>query len=184
LIDKYFILGEESTNRSLPSVCGQKYPERRNLMSEASNVRIVRLDRMRVACYRAVSEHPENDAWKGLLAWARDKGLSIDENRRLFGFNNPNPSKGNPVYGYEVWMTVDGDIEATGSIKIKDFPGGLYAVAQTKLPQITSAWKQLVGWCKASEYGDACHQWLEESLTPPGTPFDDVVIDMYLPIEE
>ena len=55
-----------------------------------SDVRIVKLEPMRVASVRAISETPERDAWEKVRTWAEPKGLLADiEKHPIFGFNNP-----------------------------------------------------------------------------------------------
>ena len=74
---------------------------------------------------------PEELAWGTLLEWARASGLLDAELApHFFGFNNPNPSAGNPNYGYEQWITVGPDVADGAGVTIKEFPGGLYAVAR------------------------------------------------------
>jgi DNA gyrase inhibitor GyrI len=148
------------------------------------DVRIVRLPRLRVASAHGFGPSPEEVAWDKLMTWAREKRLLDRKDVRFFGFNNPNPSPGSPNYGYEQWMTIEADIEASGDIKIKDFEGGLYAVTRCKLPSIGENWQALARWCDTSPYEHAHHQWLEEGLSPYPTPFEDVVMDIYLPIAE
>ncbi len=148
-------------------------------------VRIVRLEPMRVACASGFGASPEEQAWKTLLDWAARKGLLADlKVQRFFGFNNPDPSPGSPNYGYDQWMTVGPDMEPEGEIKIKEFPGGLYSVVRCEGLPNPEIWKQLVMWCEVSPYKHAHHQWLEECLTPPGTPWEETVFDLYLPIAE
>ena len=54
------------------------------------DVRIVRLPPMLVACFRALSESPENEAWNKLRMWADPRGLLDDPERHpVYGFNNP-----------------------------------------------------------------------------------------------
>jgi len=148
------------------------------------DVIIVRLPRMRVASAYGFGASPEVMAWDKLLQWARANQLLESVGVRFFGFNNPNPSPGSPNYGYEQWMTVDADAKVTGDIKILDFEGGLYAITRCKLPQIGGTWQALFEWSENNEYAHAHHQWLEESITPVGTAFDDVIMDIYLPIAE
>lgn len=148
------------------------------------DVRIVRLPKMRVASGYGFSDSPEEMAWDKLLRWARENGLLQKGDVRFFGFNNPNPSPGSPNYGYEQWMMIEPGTEVVGEIKEVNFDGGLYAVTRCKLPQIGETWQALLEWCENSQYLHAHHQWLEESITPVGTPFDDVVMDIFLPIAE
>jgi DNA gyrase inhibitor GyrI len=150
-----------------------------------SEIRIVTLKPARMAGYRAVSEHPEHDAFSVLLAWAKDCGLAGKKDTRFFGFDNPGPSGGKSTYGYEAWMTVGPEIGASGDIEITDFPGGLFAVKHTTLPRIGEAWREIVAWCKRSPYVESTRQCLEEHLALPiDTEPESMTLDLYLPIEE
>jgi len=153
-------------------------------------VRVVRLEPLHVASALGFGPNPEHLANEILRTWARANGLGQDlKAHRFFGFNNPSPSPGSPNYGYEVWMTVGPDALSGQSVEIKDFPGGLYAVARCKLRNITEAWGKLAAWCEQSPYTQARHQWLELCLTPefilrPESGADpmEADFDLYLPI--
>lgn len=151
-------------------------------------VRIVRLEPMRVASVHGFGEQPEYAAWDKLIAWAGPQGLlKHPEQPRIFGFNNPDPSPGSPNYGYEFWIAVGPDVEAGGEAQIKEFSGGLYAVTRCRGPHtITETWQKLATWCEDSKYEYGHHQWLEEHLGPVDTPHNDeeMVLDLYLPIAE
>lgn len=157
-------------------------------MSEL-DVRIVKLEPMRVASFWGFGESPEEKAWDKLLAWARPRALLDNPGQhRLFGFNNPNPSAGSPNYGYEVWIEVDPDAGPEGDARILGFDGGLYAVTRCRVPKgqfdvIGATWKNLVAWREDSQYKCGTHQWLEESL-PIDLPDTEFVLDLYLPIAE
>lgn len=152
-------------------------------MSEIE-VRIVRLEPLRVAAAYGFGPSPEGIAFDKLLTWARAQGLLDGDPPQLFGFDNPMPSPGSPNYGYELWLVVGPDVTGTSEIEIKEFAGGLYAVTRCKLPQIGIAWRQLVAWREDSHYHCAPHQCLEQPITPLDTPFDNVVMDIYLAIAE
>jgi len=141
---------------------------------------------MRVAYYRAVGKNPELNAWGELFRWAEEKELfKRHDGWRLFGFNNPCPSKDNPVYGYEAWITVPDDMEEDGNVKIKYFSGGLYAVTGTSLKEIETAWKNLVTWQKISKYKMGSHQCLEEHLSKPEEIMNsNIEFNLYLPLAE
>lgn len=148
------------------------------------DVRIVKLEHMRVASGYGFGESPEDIASDKIRSWAEEKGL-LDRPHRNFGFNNPNPSPGSPNYGYEIWITVGPEVEPEGEIRMLDFAGGLYAVARCEgLQNIGDVWKALVTWREDSNYKRAYHQWLEELLTSPDVPAADYVFDLYLPIAE
>lgn len=145
-------------------------------------VRIVHLEPVRVASAHGFGPSPEAIAWDKILAFAETKGLLEGPNVRFFGFNNPNPATGSPNYGYEQWITVGPDVQPEGEVEVKDFAGGLYAVTRCQLTHITEVWHQLVQWGEKSQYRRGSHQWLEEAIAPPRTPFDEMVMDLYLPI--
>jgi DNA gyrase inhibitor GyrI len=149
-------------------------------------VRIVKLEPIHIASAHALSASPEGEAFEKLVAWAQPKGLTDDlKTHRIFGFNNPSPTPGSPNYGYEFWMVVGPEVEPEGEIKIKDFDGGLYAVTRcTGVENIHPTWQKLVTWLEDSKHQGGSHQWLEEHLSPIGTPMDELVIDLYAPIIE
>jgi len=152
-------------------------------------VSIVTLEPMRVASVRAISETPERDAWKKARAWALPRGLLDDvEEHPVFGFNNPDPSPDRKEYGYEFWIRIGPEIEPEGEIEAKEFAGGLYAVTTCEVrgdpwETIPAAWKRLLDWCRSSRYRMGNHQWLEKVRDPRASE-GDLVLDLYLPIEE
>lgn len=158
-------------------------------------VQVVRLEPMRVASARVISETPEKDAWETMRAWAEPQGLLEDLTEHpVFGFNNPNPSAGRKEYGYEFWIRVGSDAEPEGDIQMKEFEGGLYAVTTCRLKDelesdffqkegYLESWKKLVDWVKASKYTYGTHQCLEKAHDP-GASEEALVLDLYCPIEE
>jgi DNA gyrase inhibitor GyrI len=151
-------------------------------------VRIVRLEPMRVASAHGYGQTPEIVAWNKTLAFAGAHGL-LDRpgGHRFFGFNNPNPSPGSPNYGYEQWITVGPDVEGDEEVTIKEIPGRLYAVLRCEgIDNIGQAWRHLVTWFEDSAYQKPSYyyQGLEELLVPPDLPYEDYVFDLYLPIAE
>lgn len=148
-------------------------------------VRTARLDPMCVASARAVSATPERDAWAILAAWAGPKGLLADpEAHPIFGFNNPSPTAGVQEYGYEFWIRVGPDAEPDGKVEVKQFPGGLYAVTTCKgVEAIGETWMQLLDWVRSSRYTWRQTHELEKLHGPP-LEEQDLVLDLYLPIDE
>jgi len=151
-------------------------------------VRIEQLPPMRVASVRAFSTAPERDAWEKLQVWAEDQGLLEDSQAHpVFGFNNPSPTRAGGPYGYEYWIRIGPEDAATGGIEVKDFPGGLYAVTTCKLfgdpsGTVMDVWKKLADWVTRNG-----HQWRQthelERLHDPRVSGDEIVLDLYLPIE-
>jgi effector-binding domain-containing protein len=156
---------------------------RRFTMSDIE-VKIVRLEPTRVISAYGFGESPEGQAWEKLKDFAFSKGLvKAGESPQTFGFNNPSPSPGSPNYGYEIWLPVDEEIQPEGELRVKDFPGGLYAVTQfTGLENIGEVWRRLAAWREGSKYKRGAHQWLEELLTWPDMPEEEYTFNLYLPI--
>lgn len=159
------------------------------------DVRIVRLEPMRVASVWGFGQEPEMLAHRKLEAWAGPKGYLDDlAHHRVFGFNNPNPSPATPNYGYVLWMQVGPDEPPEADTRIESFDGGLYAV--TRVIEhgdpgvvIPATWQRLHAWCEDSPHRFGRHQWLEEHLPAAGnttvdTPAGRWVLDLYMPIIE
>jgi len=160
-----------------------------------SNIRLIRLENMRVASLHGFGAEPELQAWQKLVDYAGTRGYLKDLGRhRIFGFNNPDPTPGSPNYGYELWITVDSEGSANGEVEIKEFQGGLYAVARCEASGdpysvIPAAWQQLVAWREQSAYQPGSQQWLEEHLPAEGkglvtTAGGAWILDLFLPLAE
>jgi DNA gyrase inhibitor GyrI len=138
---------------------------------------------MRVAAARAVGAAPEIDAWRRLRAWAEPNGFLHDTDEHpVFGFNNPAPSPTPGQYGYEFWIRVEDGANPSRDIEIKDFDGGLYAVVSTRLTEMTNTWRDLWDWVKDSRYRWRRSHELERVQNPQTTE-DELVVDLYLPIQ-
>ena len=144
-----------------------------------SNVRIVKLPAMTVASYRAVSTTPEDDCSKVFNDFVLSNNLHKQSGYRYFGFNNPSPSGGNPVYGYEMWVTISDDFTVPEPLIKKQFNGGLYASISTQMNEIGERWQLLYNWCKNSAKYDVdfSMQWLEECSMDFETFISDHVAD-------
>ena len=121
------------------------------VMAKEMKVRIDRLETMRAAHIHVLSETPEEDAWKKMVAWAKPKGL-LEKGARVFG-RNTYPTDNPEPHGYEFFLTVGPNIEPDGDIDIRQIPGGLYAVLRFKnLDNIGNAWEHLWNWIKENKY--------------------------------
>lgn len=164
-------------------------------MTKEIQVEIVQLDPMTVASVQAISKSPEDDAWKKLVAFAEPKGLLKDLKKNpIFGFNTPDPSKGKEEYGYEFWIRIDPEMKLEEGVKKKKFDGGLYAVTRCNLTKEASSpflqehgllesWVKLKEWVNLSEYKMGKHMCLEKSVNP-NKPDEDLLLDLYWPIEK
>lgn len=149
------------------------------------DVKIVELKPMRMISAYGFGPEPEGIAWEKIMAFAEKNKIDLtDDKTTTYGFNNPNPSKGSPNYGYEIWLPVAENVLPEGDLRIVDFDGGLYAVTNFKgLENIGDVWIKLVKWAEDSKYQRAHHQWLEELLTY-NLPPEEFVFNLYLPIAE
>lgn len=151
------------------------------------NVRIVTLPPLRVLSFSAYGTEPEDEAMANLQAWGKAHGLLDDPSTyRIFGFDNAPASPGSPNRGYEFWLTVGPDVRGDAGATIKQFSGGLYAVADCPVvdpyKDIPARWKQLVEWCESSPYRMGRHQWLEEHIEIPVQYPQRFHLDLHLPI--
>jgi effector-binding domain-containing protein len=149
-------------------------------------VRIEKLDPMRMLSSYGFGSEPEGIAWEKLRAFVLKKDLmKAGKFPPTYGFNNPNPSEGSPNYGYEIWLPVDQDLEPDGDLRTIDFEGGLYAVTRFKgLDNIGRVWGELNKWRETSKYKRGHHQWLEHLIVGHDLSPAKMVFDLYLPISE
>jgi len=183
IIDTYAgTLWKKKREEHLQAELFTKAYERRHEKMEL-DVKIVELETMRVASFRAKSETPEHDSAQLLANWAQGKELLNDlESHPIFGFNNPSPRKGEKEYGYEFWIKVDDDFtdeEAT----IKEVSGGRYAVTTChNLMDVGDLWMKLYNWVKESEYEYRDSECLEKPHDF-GASDKELVLDLYEPIK-
>lgn len=153
---------------------------------ENLEVRIVTLPPFRAIAFHGFGSTPEAIAFKKADDWVKETHLRDDgKPHRFFGFNNPDPSPGSPNYGYDVWVTVDESIQPGAEGKVVNFSGGVYVVTHCKgIEAIAPTWKHFNQWFEKSPHRfNPATQWFEESFNPePGTPMEEVELDLYLPI--
>jgi DNA-binding transcriptional MerR regulator len=160
-----------------------------------NEVRIVTLPKMTFACYRAESETPEDDCTKIMHNFIQKNGIKDMQGFRHFGFNNPNPTEGNPVYGYEMWAVVPSDFNVSSPLWKKDFNGGLFASLTCTLADIGERWGKLYNWVMESENYEMDYEegtdriGLEECINydafnSPEASLDERQLDLYIPIKK
>lgn len=142
-------------------------------LSKLKDVRIVYLPPATVAASHFIGENPERNAAAPLDKFVRESGLcTLKPDLRHYGFNHPNPSEGNPVYGYEMWVSIPDDMELPPPLVKKSFPGGLYAAHMIPMGSFNE-WEWLWEWAHNSpEYdvniiedgGECMFGLLEEHL--------------------
>ena len=186
---------EQQRLQYLQAIIG-RYVEAKEFIHRGSNmtkikddfmVQIVELPPFDYISFHSLGTQPEGDAFSKLEEWLTEqKYLEDMAQHPIYGFNNPDPQKDKPEYGYEVWVKVNRD-EVKDDREVHHFGGGRYAVTTTKLfplnpDNVIPAWPRLVKWADENGYQCATHQWLEKALTPFETE-DKAYLDLYLPIE-
>lgn len=144
----------------------KKYHRVRRRVSSEEDFSVVDLPAMTVASSLGFGTAPEAESIGILLEWAAMTGLTGLNERRFFGFNNPDPSPGSPNYGYEQWVTVDEDITGSSRVTVKHFSGGRYVVMDCMGYPMPEKWAKLVKWVEDSQYEMENRPCLEECLTP------------------
>ena len=132
------------------------------------------LPAMRVACCRALGRAPDREARRMLATWLDQRQLAGPV--RWFGFEvevAPEQCKAG-LRSYEAWIPIPAGVQLPQGMGIKEFPGGLYAVAAVSPPDqddfaaIQRGWKRLHSWVIESDCcRSANHQWLEEFIPRP-----------------
>jgi len=120
-----------------------------------------------------------------------DNSLHKRSGYRSFGFNNPDPSEGSPVYGYEMWVAIPDDFDVPAPLIKKKFEGGKFASISTQMNEIGERWEALYNWSTQSDKyeGDFSRQWLEEQVMDVETfsskdvPDSEKQLDLLLPIK-
>jgi DNA gyrase inhibitor GyrI/DNA-binding transcriptional ArsR family regulator len=155
---------------------------------KVNEMKIVKLPKMRVVSFHVKeSKTPEEEAFGLLKAWAEPQGLfKKPAQHQVYGFNNPDPTKEKPTYGYEFWITVGEDFTVDESQSVKSLEGGLFAVMTCKgVENISTTWGELVKRIEDSEYNPTkTHQWLEHHLTPTVSDHNELLLELYAPISE
>jgi hypothetical protein len=159
-------------------------------MPALTHVRLVQVPALTVAAYRAVSAQPEDDCSAVMNPFVLDNALHQRPGFRIFGFNNPDPSPGEPTYGYELWVTVPDGFAVPEPLSLRRFDGGLFASVSTAMPEIGERWQALVRWAEtdATYRLDGSRQWLEETTMPfetfasPDVADGDKQLDLLLPV--
>lgn len=187
IMEKYF---EEN------SELAERYPE----------IKVIKkLEPMKVACFTYFGEDPEGHAFEEMKKWTREHGMAFhNQDYRVFGYNNPDPSNEDEIYGYEVCITIpdelydslqdvpEGFTKGTyDGVKRRVLSGGKFAVTSVKREgtedigeEIAKSWQRFSAWLHESKYIWGGNQYLEEHLG--FTEEDDHIggVDLYISIQD
>ena len=112
------------------------------------NVRYVMLPETTVAAFHYIGPDPEEHANNMAAAFIQASRLfDVKPDARMFGFNHPNPSENQAHYGYEIWITIPGDMVVPAPGVKMTMPGGLYAAHTIDFPNFHE-WQWLLEWAE------------------------------------
>lgn len=150
------------------------------------DVRIVKLEPMRVASVVADGATPEMNALAMMLHWARHHQLLEGRTLpRFFGFDCPEAPNSPTTHAYEFWMTVPSQVQSDDVVQVKEFEGGLYAVTRVMgVENIFPTWQRLEKWVEGSNFHFSDRPCLEEHVRFIDLMSEDFEVDLFLPIEE
>lgn len=155
--------------------------------AQREDVHIVALEPMRVAVFRAVGKEPEHVSTGYLKRWLLDQRLRDPRAVRIFGYDVelPEAEQKKGLRGYEAWATVPGGVRPSQGVRIRNVPGGLYAVMRIHdaladpFARIPPGWQRLWGWVKDSrEYRLTDGLCLEEHVQGQGC----LHLDLFIPV--
>lgn len=127
-------------------------------------IRLVLLPECTVAAYHYIGENPEEKVGNTMDKFVRESKLYEKKpDARLFGFNHPNPSPTNEVYGYEDYVTIPDDMEVPAPLVKKKMKGGLYAALTIDFPNFQE-WELLTDWVNKNEIYTADYSELGEEI--------------------
>ncbi len=150
-------------------------------------MRIEALKPMRVARFRAVGKEPEHVATGYLKRWLMDRRVPNPRAVRIFGFDvDVSPAEKKKQFrGYEVWATVPGGVRPGQGVRIRDVPGGLYAVLRVTdalvdpYARIPAGWQRLSEWVQGNPSVHLTEGLcLEEHVQGRGT----MHLDLFVPV--
>lgn len=137
------------------------------------DVRILQLPPMAVAAAQYTGEDPELHAQQLLRAFIEQSGLAARKpDARVFGFNNPCPTQDQPVYGYELQVTIPEDLPVPAPLVKKRLRGGLYAAHAIRMGDFHE-WQDLAQWAERSED-------YQPNYVPDGEPFMGGLLEEHL----
>ena len=116
-------------------------------------IRIERLNSLRVAFFYSFAENPEEDAWQNALIWLKNKKLLENfSDIRVFG-RNIYPTEDPEPHGYAYHITISPNFQIEKNLNVSIIPGGLYAILSCKgFEDLIKNWPKLWKWVNNSNY--------------------------------
>lgn len=160
-----------------------------------SEIRFIKLPRLKVAKYTAISPNPENDAHEYMENWGKESGLADlkDYKSRIFGCDaelSKIDTETNPDFrGYSLYVTIPEDFTPQNNrAEILYIEADEYATLRITDPfsdpfgKIPPGWQKLFDYVLNSEYKPENREnryCFEEIIEMDGTTY----MDVYAPIK-
>ena len=152
------------------------------------DVRIETRKPQKVAFVRHVGPYAEcGSAWGKLMAWAGPKGLGSQPECLGICYDDPKITPADKIR-YDACIPVPEDVEGEGEVGIQEIAGGDYAIATHKGPyaELYETYDYLYGqWVSENDYELRDIPCFEMYLnTPDTTPEEDLLTDIYMPVQK
>jgi hypothetical protein len=139
-----------------------------------SEIAMTELPPMRVACYRAVSKTPEDDAMSVLQQWMAEAGMTgLPRNfGRDIEVTAGQAAAG--LRGYELWFQVRPGVWPAPPVVLQDFDGGRAACLTIADPftdpflTIPTGWRRMEAWAQTEGIDASGRLCLEEVIDHDG----------------
>lgn len=153
------------------------------------DVHIRQVPARKVVFVRHVGPYPEcGRAWEKLCTWAGPNGL-FQPGAEFVGLCYDDPDVTDPEkIRYDACITTEADVQPEGEIGVQTIETGLYAMAthHGSYTRLSETYAALCGrWAPANGYEIRSLPSMEIYLnSPEETPEDELITDVYVPIEK
>lgn len=158
------------------------------------DIRILYLAPATVATCHYLGENPEENAEKILAQFIKESNLTdLKPDFRVYGFNNPSPTKEMEQYGYEFFVTIPQDLNVEAPLIKKEFAGGLYAAHCIKMgdfhewapfsEQIKASNEYEIEWREPHGMGGCMEEHINAYSLYSGDVSEIVQLDLLIPIK-
>ncbi len=198
LIDNQELI--EITNALLLPKSNLKEEYKMNVLNNANekldsimDIRILYLAPATVASSHYIGENPEENAEKALARFIKESNLTVlKPDFRVYGFNNPSPTKGMEQYGYEFFVTIPQNLNVESPLIKKEFAGGLYAAHCIKMgdfhewtpfaEQIKASKEYEIDWRESLGMGGCMEEHINAYSLYNGDVSGFIQLDLLIPI--
>lgn len=158
------------------------------------DIRILYLPPATVAACHYMGDNPEENAEKILTRFIKESNLTaLKPDFRMYGFNNPSPTKEMEQYGYEFFVTIPEDLKVEAPLMKKEFAGGLYAAHCIKMgdfhewesfsERIKASKEYEIDWREPHGMGGCMEEHINAYSLYHGDVSEFIQLDLLIPIK-